>query len=119
MKVLVCGGREFDQWAILAPALDHFLDMADLLGEPLTVIEGGAKGADFLGRVWAVWRGVDFREVKADWNEHGRAAGAIRNREMLLRHSPDFVVAFPGDRGTGDMIRAAKYAGFVVVRVQE
>ncbi|WP_317055405.1 SLOG family protein [Roseovarius rhodophyticola] len=118
MKVLVTGGREFDQWALVYPILDHFLEVADLLGEPLVIVEGGATGADFLARVWAIWRGVDFKEMKADWDAHGNSAGAIRNRKMLQRHTPDLVVAFTGDRGTRDMVGVARYAGFHVVRVK-
>jgi hypothetical protein len=54
----------------------------------------------------------------AAWREHGRAAGPIRNRQMLER-SLDLalalplgagllVVAFPGSRGTASLVDQAK-----------
>jgi hypothetical protein len=54
----------------------------------------------------------------ADWNTHGKAAGPIRNRQMLKEGKPDVVLAFHEDlgrsKGTADMVRAAKAAGIAV-----
>jgi hypothetical protein len=54
----------------------------------------------------------------AQWKKHGRAAGPIRNQRMLDKGKPDLVVAFPGGRGTADMIRRAERAG-VPVRIAD
>lgn len=53
---------------------------------------------------------------KADWNKHGKAAGPIRNGEMLK--DADMLIAFPGGRGTEDCIRQAKKKGIPVLRVE-
>jgi hypothetical protein len=53
----------------------------------------------------------------ADWNTHGRAAGPIRNQRMLDEVKPELVVAFPGGRGTADMVRRAREAGVNVYLV--
>lgn len=45
---------------------------------------------------------------------NGKAAGPIRNQRMLDEGKPDLVVAFPGGRGTADMVRRAKAAGVPV-----
>jgi hypothetical protein len=80
------------------------------------VIEGGARGADFLGGCWADMHKVKRVTVPADWATHGNAAGPIRNRRMLTDFKPDLVVAFPGGKGTADMIRQAEAAGVKVLR---
>ena len=49
-------------------------------------------------------------EMPADWTKHGKAAGPIRNQKML-DECPDLVVAFPGGKGTADMVRRAMKAG--------
>jgi hypothetical protein len=56
----------------------------------------------------------------ADWDKHGRAAGPIRNQQMLDEGKPDLVVAFllPQGSGTLDMIRRTEKAG-IEVRVIE
>jgi hypothetical protein len=53
---------------------------------------------------------------KAEWDKHGRAAGPIRNQQMLDDGKPDLVLAFAGGRGTDDMCRRAREAGIEVRR---
>ncbi len=80
----------------------------------LTIIEGGALGADRLARVWAESRSVPHVTYPADWKQHGKAAGRLRNRQMLRDGKPDAVIAFPGGAGTHDMITIAEAAGLPV-----
>lgn len=108
MRVLVCGGRDFDDWELLYRTLDK------LPANEITIIEGGAIGADFLSRVWAKHRRQSYVEFPADWKTHGRAAGPIRNKQMLIEGEPDLVVAFPGGRGTANMVQQARSAGVPV-----
>jgi len=86
---------------------------------PITsVIAGGANGADTMAKHLAHAWNVPFRMFRADWNTHGKAAGPIRNQRMLDEGKPDLVVAFPGGRGTADMVRRAKAAGVLVREIQ-
>jgi hypothetical protein len=78
------------------------------------IIEGAASGADHMAFNWAKDRGVEVLEFSADWKTHGKSAGPMRNRQMLNDGQPTAVVAFPGGRGTADMIRAAKAVGLPV-----
>ncbi len=117
MRVLVCGGRGFDDWKILSGALsDIFHSMDD--GDVLTVIQGGAKGADFLARVWAKDNLLPREEYQADWKIYGRAAGHIRNQRMLDEGKPNLVLAFEGGTGTADMVRRAKAANIEVKEIK-
>lgn len=110
MRLLVCGGREFADKAALFDVLD-----AVHRERPVeVVIQGGARGADQLAYVWAVARSVQTYTFEADWNRYGTKAGPIRNQEMLDRGKPDLVVAFPGGRGTADMVRRATIRGVEV-----
>jgi len=57
----------------------------------------------------------------ADWKKHGRAAGPIRNREMvrLAAHlGVAACIAFPGGAGTEDCTKQAVAAGLLVLRVE-
>lgn len=110
MRVLVCGGRDFSDREAVFNAL-HTL--AEAHGW-LTVIEGGAKGADALAREWAVLCYHGVVTVPADWHKHGTAAGPIRNTKMITACEPDLVLAFPGGRGTADMVEKASIAGIEV-----
>jgi len=107
VKALVCGGRTWrDRGAV---------DRALSLLNPSEIIHGGAPGADSLAADWALDNFVLCTAFYADWNKHGRAAGPIRNQRMLDEGKPDVVVAFPGGRGTQDMIDRARRAFVRVV----
>jgi len=119
LRILVCGGRDFADYRLLAKTLDAMtIDEGDMLPRRGTVIiHGGAPGADSLADQWAVVNWTKFEEYRADWAKHGRRAGPIRNSEMLKKGRPDIVVAFPGGRGTADMVAKARAAGVEVRKV--
>ncbi len=114
-RVLVCGGRDYSDYSALCAALDHLLS-ARLPN--VVIIHGAAPGADSLAGQYAVDRGLACEAFPADWQTHGRAAGPIRNARMLAEGKPDAVVAFPGGRGTANMIAQAEAARVVVQRVK-
>lgn len=68
---------------------------------------------------WAAKRHGEVieRPFPADWVTLGKAAGPIRNQQMLDEAKPDWVVAFPGGNGTADMVRRARKAGVKIVEV--
>lgn len=114
MRVLVCGGRDYGD----VQTLDETLWELDATRGPIkVVIHGNAKGVDYWARIWA--RANDRLEApfRADLYTHGKAAGPIRNQRMIDEGKPDLVVAFPGGRGTADMVRRAKAAGLEVIEV--
>lgn len=111
MRVLVCGGCKFADMPFLFSVLDGLN-----AEHPFTlVIEGGARGADSLARLWAKARRVKLEEFPADWRRHGKMAGPLRNTQMLKEGKPDLVVAFPGGVGTFDMVDKALRAGVRVI----
>ena len=82
------------------------------------VIHGAAGGVDEQAMIAAqTLPGVKHLPFQADWNAHGRAAGPIRNKRMLDEGRPELVVAFPGGRGTANMVKQAKAAGVKVIEV--
>lgn len=121
MKLLVCGGRDFENRSYLRAALDFADECARAEGDPIEVVIQGAQrkeredgtvvGADWLAREWALDNGLSVQDFPADWRKHGRAAGPIRNQQMIDIGEPDAVIAFPGGRGTADMVRRARAAG--------
>jgi hypothetical protein len=110
LRLLVCGGRDYtDEVAVFG-----VLDAVHAKRGIACIIAGAATGADRVAYTWAKSRSIEIHEFPADWKTHGKAAGPIRNRQMLSEGRPTGVVAFPGGRGTADMIRAAKESGLQV-----
>lgn len=113
MNILICGSRDWDD---KHPIYLTLAGWGHLLAEDemLTVINGGAKGADSIGAEMAEMLSANVITVPADWDKYGKSAGPIRNQQMLDEHEIDAVYAFrlPGrSRGTDDMIERAKSAG--------
>lgn len=111
MKVLVCGGRDFDDYDLLKTVLSTLQVTRGYFDE---IIHGGARGADALAAQYAERNQIISRAFRANWHKHGRSAGPIRNQQMLLEGKPDLVVAFAGGRGTANMVEQAKKAGVEV-----
>jgi len=112
VRVLVCGGRDFSDQRAVDVALDDLHDNKGIT----RIIEGGASGADRFAYEWAAINCVPIEHFVADWKRNGRAAGPIRNKQMLDDGKPDLVMAFPGGRGTADMVRRAEAANVPVLR---
>lgn len=114
MRVLVCGGRAFSDKRLVAKTLSPLHRQRAFS----VLIHGGASGADEIAHLWAEFAGVPIERYPADWKQFGPAAGPIRNRQMLVDGKPDLVVAFPGGRGTANMVAQAREAGVEVIEVR-
>lgn len=109
-RVLVCGGRDYDNRERLFAELDRLHAQHKFS----VVIHGAAPGADTLADEWAKARGIPPDPYPANWDKYGNAAGGIRNSKMLRLAKPEMVVAFPtGGPGTADMMRKAKAVGII------
>lgn len=105
MRVLVCGSRSFNNYELLEKVLNDY--------NISIIIEGEARGADTLARIFGERHRIPVLPFPAEWDKHGKAAGPIRNTRMLNEGKPDFVIAFRGtnSRGTQNMIDQARKAG--------
>lgn len=88
----------------------------DRLTESPTIVHGAARGADLLAAHVAEELGYEVEAHPAQWDLHGRSAGFIRN-EAMAQSDVDLVIAFPGGRGTADMIRRAESYSIPVRRI--
>lgn len=110
MRVLVCGGRDYQNYAKIKEELDKI--------EISYLISGGAKGADTSAELYALEKNISIRVYMAQWARDGKSAGYIRNQEMLEKGKPDLVIAFPGGKGTANMVKIAKEAGIEVREIE-
>jgi len=115
MRVIVTGGRNYQNYQVVEDIL-WMIDPHDPL--LLVIIQGGQTGADSLAKTWAEENAFQYETFKADWDKHGKAAGPIRNQEMI-DVGADLVIAFPGGKGTADCMRRAKEAKIPILQVFE
>lgn len=123
IKILVCGSRDWNDRATMREALSY-------MPVGTVIVHGAARGADSMAEETA--HEFDFGPpiaYPANWKQHGKAAGPIRNRNMLADNPGlHLVMAFVprsfGDdwqassRGTAHMVRAAMENRIPVVVVR-
>jgi hypothetical protein len=113
-RVLVCGGRNYSDSIQLSTVLCQI----DAERAFTALIHGGASGADRIASIWARDGGIPVESYPAEWGKFGYAAGPKRNRQMLQEGKPDLVIAFPGGKGTANMVAQARAAGVKVIEVR-
>lgn len=116
--IIVTGGRDFTDEDYVNQSLDYVHQRFNIT----RLIQGGAKGVDTLAQRWAEKNNIEVQTFSADWDTHGKAAGVLRNLDMLTQGNPDYVVSFPGGNGTAHMVKSAikarvKVLGFLRQRV--
>lgn len=113
IRVMVTGSRDWTERGIIRSALTQVSRNPGV--ESVTVVHGAARGADSIAADAAQTLGYAVEAHPADWETYGKAAGVIRNTEML-NSGIDFVLAFQkgGSRGTAHAVKAARLRGIPV-----
>ena len=75
-RVAIIGSREWSDYEMIRDYV-YSLDDDDI------VVSGGAKGADSFAEFYARERGLAVLIFRADWDQHGRRAGLIRNHDII------------------------------------
>lgn len=117
MRVIVCGSRNWGEYPDQREKIYAALD-AIHAETPITFLwHGNAKGVDTVAGTWGeIKQTICVCPVPAEWSKYGDRAGPIRNKNMLGQ-GIDLVIAFPGGKGTTNMIAQAKRAGVPVKQI--
>ena len=99
MKVAVIGSRGFDDYDLMVKTLDKI--------KITLIVSGHAVGADKLGERYAIEKGIETKIFLPDWKNLGKAAGMIRNTDII--NEAELVVAFwdGTSKGSADSIEKA------------
>jgi hypothetical protein len=118
MRLLICGDRNWTNYQLILKTLRTIHETTPVE----CVIEGEQRGADLLGRQAAEELNITVLPFPANWTKYGRAAGPIRNQQMLNEGRPNSVVAFHSDlmssKGTKSMVELSMKAGINVIVVK-
>ena len=108
IKYIITGTRDLQQPEQITSILNHYLTQYD--PNQVMLIHGGCRGVDLIARDYAISLDVDVKEYKPNWSRYGRAAGPIRNKQMLEDNPDATVLAFPApkSKGTVDCINQAR-----------
>ncbi len=105
MKILVCGGRKFDNYYLLENVLDKRVLSTD------TIIHGGAYGADGATQQYCNYNEIETKIYRPNYELFGRVAPLYRNK-IMVRECDEVIAFWDGkSRGTGHTIRYANEEG--------
>lgn len=105
-KIAIVGSRSFKNYQAVKSVLDCIRSTKNI-----SIVSGGARGADFLGKRYAIEHELEYMEFPAMWDVYGKRAGFMRNTDIV--NYSDEVIAFwdQKSRGTKDTIEKAKKCG--------
>ena len=108
MKLIVAGGRWFNDYDLMKNTLDFFLKDTT---ESIEIVSGKASGADTLGERYAREKGYPVKEFYAQWGLYNKRAGFLRNKDMA-EYATHCICFWDGEsKGTQHMIELAKNNG--------
>lgn len=120
MKILVCGGRHFNNYSVLEYVLDNQIDNCNVYNN-LEIVSGGCKGADTLAIEYATRNSIPYKVFNADWTKYGKSAGPIRNKCMIdyIKKDTSVVIAFTSNKtiGTRNTIQLARKENIPVIEI--
>ena len=114
--LVVTGGRGFKDKNFVWRCLDVLR-----IKKKTNIHVGDALGVDTAVFNWVISKNEGpWFTYKADWNKYDKAAGPLRNKEMLeaaKKGQDPLVLAFPGGKGTANCIKQAKEMELDVLEV--
>lgn len=104
MILAIVGSRGFTNYDLLKTELDKIENITE-------IVSGGAIGADKLAEKYAKEKNLKTTIILPEWNKHGKAAGPIRNQQIILKSTQ--VIAFwdgksPGTKTSIDFAKKYK-----------
>jgi ABC-type enterochelin transport system substrate-binding protein len=110
MKVIIAGGRNFNDYNKLRESCDNIL----VNQKDVEIVSGTAAGADTLGERYAQEKGYEVKKFPAQWDLYGKSAGYKRNQQMA-EYADGLIAFWDGkSRGTKHMIDIATNKGLKV-----
>ena len=104
MKISIVGSRSFNDFDLL----EKFILSKINLNNIKEIISGGAKGADTLASQFAKKHNLKLTEFLPEWKKYGKAAGIIRNKEIIQNSNVVFAFWDGKSKGTAHSIDISK-----------
>lgn len=100
MKVIIAGSRFITD----KEAVKHAIELSKF--DITEVVSGNARGVDVVGEAIAEEMGIPIKRFLPDWGKHEKAAGPIRNSEMV-KYADALIAVTAKTPGTCDTITKA------------
>lgn len=110
IKLAIVGSRNFTDNSVFNTLVDTWIKEH---GTPSLIISGGALGVDNLAKQYAIAHNIPKLIIHPQWIKYGKAAGPMRNTEIV--NAATHILAFPSHQGKGTQDTISKAQGKHVV----
>ena len=93
-RLAIVGSRNFSDQKMMEDAVVNWMARNGICRKCLTIVSGGAQGADTLSEQLAKSLHMPTIIHRPDWGAFGRSAGFIRNQQIV--DDCDYLMAFYG-----------------------
>jgi len=109
-KIIVAGSRTITDWfevnRTILFGLTELVDLKDF--NDIEIVSGRARGIDILGERYAKENNLKLKLFPADWDQYGKRAGYLRNKQMA-EYADSLILIWDGkSRGSQMMLELAK-----------
>ena len=105
ISLAIVGGRDYTDYDTFEIIVDEYIKE---MGIPLQIVSGGATGVDTMAELYAKKHNIPTLIFKADWKQHGKKAGILRNIDIIDAATHVLAVPTAKSIGTYDSINRAK-----------
>lgn len=114
MHLLIAGSRNYKDAEFIYSRIDLIRDNHYIT----KIIAGGATGVDQVAKEYAKEHNIPFEKYKADWDKYGKAAGPIRNKQMVDAADIILAIRYNYSPGTSNTLKLAKKAELKIYKVE-
>lgn len=120
MRILITGSRHYNNFTEMYWILSTIINKLEINPNQTTIIHGNSRGADKIAGYASNALGFKLEVYPANWNKYGKAAGPIRNKEMV-NSNVDLVLAFPigTSNGTRNTMKQANNKNIPIINITE
>ena len=106
MRIVIGGCRYYEDYRGFCDFVERCIENEEKA--EIVILSGHCAGVDLMAERYAIERGLALEIVPANWAKYGRAAGPVRNKQMVEK--ADVVIAFWDGRskGTASLLQCAK-----------
>lgn len=124
--IIIAGSRDYNDYKQLQQ-ISSILISSQVKSETenvdITIISGGARGADTLGERFALENNYKLVRKNADWNKWGKGAGYRRNCDMAIearQYDKCLCLAFSinNSKGTNHMVNICEKYGVPCIKIE-
>jgi hypothetical protein len=94
-KIAVVGSRSYNDTEKIRLVLSTILEHHG----KFIMVSGGCKGPDLIAETWAKENNIDTVIFLPNWKKYGRAAGPIRNKDIV--NECNYLIAFWDQKSKG------------------